>query len=82
LLAERESGRGLPGPKLQAREEHNMASSTQTTTAAGGAPVEQFDAIIVGAGLSGLMFQMLRRFQLARLRPHHRAIELTDTALL
>ena len=31
-----------------------MASSTQTTTAAGGAPVEQFDAIIVGAGLSGL----------------------------
>jgi cation diffusion facilitator CzcD-associated flavoprotein CzcO len=31
-----------------------MASSSQTTTTAGAAPVEQFDAIVIGAGLAGL----------------------------
>ena len=38
-----------------------MATSSQTTQAAGTGPGEQFDAIIIGAGIAGL-------YQLYRLR--------------
>ena len=38
-----------------------MATSSQTTPAAGTGPGEQFDAIIIGAGIAGL-------YQLYRLR--------------
>src|SRR3990170_1856431 len=40
-----------------------MASSLQQATTAGAGPVEQFDAIIIGAGISGL-YQLYRLRQL------------------
>ena len=40
-----------------------MATSSQTTRATGTEPGEQFDAIIIGAGIAGL-YQLYRRREL------------------